>query len=293
MDREFAPTIDVVLVQRLVSRQFPQWADLPISLVQPGGFDYTTFRIGEEHAARLPNAARYISQAEKEFEWLPKLAPHLRLPISNPVAVGKPSDEYPWPWSVNRWLPGEIAHSAKINDLEQFARDIAEFLKELHKIGTTGGPLAGEENFHRGGYVGTYDEQTRTAIASLGGRIVGKVATAIWEEALASQWEKPGVWVHGDFAPLNLLVNNGKLSAVIDFGRIGVGDPACDLVIAWTFFVGREREVFREAMELDDATWARARGWALWKAAILTDWNGGSDSRVVADAPRVLSEVLI
>jgi aminoglycoside phosphotransferase (APT) family kinase protein len=285
------PTIDVPLVQRLVASQFPQWANLEIVQIY-GGHDNRTFRLGSDLSVRLPSKQDYVAAVQKEHRWLPLLAKHLPVPIPTPVAIGKPNDEYPWVWSVNQWLPGEVALGAKILDSERFALDVAQFLTALSKIDATDGPVGGEHNFYRGASISVYDQDTRDAIAFLGSQIDKKAVEKIWDETLASHWENPGIWVHGDFAPLNLLVQDGKLSAVIDFGTAGVGDPACDLVIAWTFLSGRSRQVFREAVALDDATWARARGWALWKALILMHWNAGSSDQMSVDAPRVLAEVL-
>jgi len=284
--------IDASLVRRLVAAQFPQWAHLPIRPVEFGGWDNRTFQLGEQMTVRLPSAAAYARQVEKEQRWLPKLAPHLPLPIPVPLAMGQPGDGYPWHWSVYRWLDGEVATIEGIADLRQFALDLADFLVALYRVDATGGPEPGPHNFYRGGPLTVYDGETRQAIAALEGTIDTDAATAVWEDALAATWRGSPVWVHGDVAAGNLLVETGRLSAVIDFGSSGVGDPACDLAVAWTLFNGESRETFRAAIPLDEATWARGRGWTLWKALITLAALPGTDDRAASASRRILDDVL-
>ena len=284
--------IDAALVGRLVAAQFPQWADLPIRPVANGGWDNRTFRLGEGMAARLPSAARYAAQVEKEQRWLPRLAPRLPLPIPAPLAMGAPAEGYPWPWSVYRWLSGETAVVAPISDLRQFAIDLAEFLLALQRTEAAEGPPAGSHSFWRGGPLETYDAETRQAIAALGERIDATAVTEVWEAALAAAWRGPPVWVHGDMAAGNLLVEGGRLSAVIDFGCSAVGDPACDLAIAWTFFEGESRAAFRAALALDAGAWARGRGWTLWKALIVFAALPGANPLAADKSLRIIDDVL-
>lgn len=269
--------IDVSLVSRLIAAQFPQWADLPIRPVKFGGHDNRTFHLGEHMTVRLPSAARYAEQVEKEHRWLPKLAPFLPLSIPVPSAMGVPADGYPWHWSVYKWLEGENATIERIVDLRQFAITLAQFLVALQRIDTAGGPPPGPHNFFRGGSLTIYDGEVRQAIKVLKGKIDTDAVIAVWKAALAATWHNSPVWIHGDVSAGNLLIKNGRLSAVIDFGCSGVGDPACDLSIAWTLFEGESRKAFREALPLDNATWSRGRGWTLWKALIqlaeLSDMN--------------------
>lgn len=278
--------IDVPLVQRLITRQFPEWANLRIQPVECSGWDNRTFHLGEHMTVRLPSSAEYSEQVKKEQYWLPKLAPHLALPIPIPLAMGKPGEGYPLHWSICKWLPGEAASIERIKDLSQFATALAEFLRALQKCDANKGPLAGPHSFYRGGDLATYDAETREAIASLDDRNYAEATRAVWDTALASTWERPPVWVHGDVAIGNLLVRKGQLSAVIDFGQLCIGDPACDLAIAWTLFRGESRNAFRAALPLDKATWARARGWTLWKALC---WAFPGDKRIDW---RVVEEVL-
>jgi aminoglycoside phosphotransferase (APT) family kinase protein len=283
--------IDAALVRQLIAAQFPQWAQLPITPVEPNGWDNRTFRLGAAMSVRLPSAPGYVAQVAKEQRWLPRLAAQLPLPIPVPLAQGQPSAAYPWPWSVYRWLDGETAYAAPIADLPAFAADVARFLRALQRIDATDGPLAGEHSFYRGGPLTVYDAETRAAIAALAGKIDTQAAAALWETALAATFGGPPVWVHGDVAAGNLLVQGGRLAAVIDFGCCAVGDPACDLVLAWTFLDAESRAAFRATLGADDATWARARGWALWKALILL--AGANTNAVEAETPRRVLAALL
>jgi aminoglycoside phosphotransferase (APT) family kinase protein len=283
--------VDTALVRRLVSTQFPDWANLPIRPVEFGGWDHRTFHLGEHMAVRLPSAAAYAHQVEKEYRWLPILAPLLPLPIPVPIAVGGPAHGYPWRWSVYRWLDGETATIERIADMRQFARTLGQFLAALQRVDVTGGPTPGPHNFFRGGPLSVYDGESRRALAALRGKLATDAATGVWESALAATWRGPPVWVHGDISPGNLLVASGRLSAVIDFGSSGVGDPACDLTIAWTLLSGESREVFFSALPIDAATRARGRGWALWKA-LITLAHIDPRSLEARSARRVIDKVL-
>ncbi len=252
--------VDEATVRALIAAQFPRWTHLPLTRVMPGGWDNRTFRLGDDLLVRMPAAAHYVAQVEKEQTWLPRLASALPLPIPAPVAVGAPGFGYPYPWSVCAWIKGETVAVAEGLDHMVLAEDLAEFLLALHAIdaGDAGdGPAAGAHNFHRGGDPAIYDDQTRAAVETLGDQIDGAAALALWEAALATSWDRPPVWIHGDVAPGNLLVADDRLSAVIDFGTCGVGDPACDLAFAWTFLEDDARDTFRQALGLDDACWLR------------------------------------
>lgn len=284
--------IDTALVAWLVASQFPRWAHLPVRAVELDGWDNRTFRLGDDMLVRLPSAAGYAAQVAKEQRWLPVLAPRLPLPIPVPLAAGEPDGPYPWPWSVYRWLDGEPAETATVADPVAFGTALGGFLTALRAVDTAGGPAAGEHNFHRGGPLRVYDGQTREAVAALDGHLDPVPVLRLWDVALASRWAGPPVWVHGDVSAANLLVRDGRLGAVIDFGCSGVGDPACDTVIAWTMLAGAARRAFREAVGLDDDTWARGRGWALWKALITVAGARESDPPAAARARATLGAVL-
>lgn len=284
--------IDAALVRRLVAAQFPRWRDLPVSPVKVDGWDNRTYRLGDDKSVRLPTAAGYVASVAKENAWLPRLAPALPLAIPEVLGAGVPGEGYPFPWSVRGWLPGETADHAHLDDPTRFAVDLAEFLRALGHCDPTGGPLAGEHSWYRGASPANYDEETRRCLTALEGRVDTDRAAAVWDAALAAEWREDPVWFHGDVAVGNLLVRNGKLVAVIDFGTSGVGDPACDLVIAWTFFTGDARAAFRQAVDQDAGTWARARGWVLWKALLSLTGCIDTDPELTALNVRVLEEVL-
>lgn len=283
--------IDEALVRRLVLIQFPQWKDLPVEPVAKSGWDNRTFHLGKDMLVRMPSAKEYAFQVEKEQYWLPKFAPLLPLDIPSPLAMGEPGEGYPWKWSIYRWLEGESAAKAPISNLSKFAASLAEFLTALRGIDTTGGPKPGPHNFYRGGDLSTYDVETRQAIDDLKDKIDVGIVTEIWERAIATRWQENPVWIHGDISVGNLLVREGGLKAVIDFGQLGVGDPACDLAIAWTFFKGESRELFRKKLPFDANTWARGRAWTLWKALIIAAGITDSNAAEAADPMRIINEI--
>lgn len=265
--------ITVELVRRLIDSQFPQWRGLEIRPVERSGNDNRTYRLGHEMTVRLPSHERYASAVEKELTWLPIFKPRLSLQIPAPVAKGEPTDEYPLPWSVNRWIDGDTVTHANTPDRNRFAEDLAAFLKELEAIDASLGVPAGVQNFHRGGDLAVYDHETKSAIETLSGQYDQKLLTEIWELALATKYRSAPLWLHGDVAVGNLLVKNGRLCGVIDFGTMGVGDPSSDLVMAWTFFDDVSRKIFLDCMGFDEGTVNRARGWALWKALTTYAWD--------------------
>ncbi len=284
--------IDVDLARRLVATQFPEWAHLPVRPVEESGWDNRTFRLGEHMSVRMPSAEAYSPQVEKEHRWLPKLAPLLPLPIPVPLKMGVPAHGYPWHWSVYRWRKGEGAACQRISDPHQFAMRLAEFLNTLQRIDPEGGPVPGPHNFFRGGDLSVYDAETQLSLASLDGKIEAQLVSAVWATALESQWQHPPVWVHGDVSAGNLLVQGGTLSAVIDFSCLAIGDPACDLTIAWTLFSGNSRKAFQASLQLDKATWSRARGWALWKALLRLAKHIDSNPTEADKARQVIEQIL-
>lgn len=284
--------IDANLVRRLLKAQFPQWCDLPLRPAPLSGWDNRTFRLGERMAVRLPSAQAYASQVEKEQRWLPVLARGLPFAVPSPLAMGQPGEGYPWHWSVYNWLEGSSARASHIADRRRFATKLAEFLRALQQIDTTGGPPPGAHNCYRGGPLDRYDAETRSAVAALGEQICGSDIICAWEASVAAKWHGPPVWLHGDLAPGNLLVSGGELSSVIDFGCCAIGDPACDLAVAWAFFRSDERSAFRAALALAPDDWARGRGWALWKALVVLAGLAGNDPADADSARITLCEVL-
>ncbi|WP_194910882.1 aminoglycoside phosphotransferase family protein [Catenulispora rubra] len=284
--------IDAALVKRLIAAQFPQWAGLSVTPVELDGWDNRTYRLGADMTVRLPTAAGYVAGIAKENEWLPRLAPQLPLPIPQVLATGKPGEGYPHPWSVRGWLPGSTLSMPEVADPVRFATDLAAFLHALQACDTTDGPVAGEHSFYRGTPPSFYDAETRACLVDLDGRIDTRRAAAVWDAALKAEWDGEPVWFHGDIATGNLLIDAGRLSAVIDFGTSGVGDPACDLVIAWVTLTGEAREAFRAAMAQDAGMWARARGWALWKAMLQLSERVQLDPALVSVIERVIADIL-
>jgi len=266
--------IDRELVGRLVAAQFPQLADLPISAVQSTGTVNTIYRIGDHLCARLPRMQKWAQDLDREWHWLPKLAPRLSLRVPEPVGKGHPSGSYPFPWAIYGWINGQPYADELVDDEDQAAKDLAQFVVELRRIDSVvEAPRGGRKPLCE------LDAVTREAIKSANGVIDSDAATAAWDRALeAPAWKGAPVWIHADLLRPNLLVHGGRLCSVIDFGSVGVGDPAADVIAAWSVFSHTGRGSFRGALDVDDATWNRARGFALHQAAMIIP-----DSRRWAD----------
>jgi aminoglycoside phosphotransferase (APT) family kinase protein len=260
------PTLD--LARKLIAEQFPEYAGLPITDVEKQGHDNRTYRLGDNMLIRMPTAAHYALKVPKEQALLPQLAKRLSVSIPAPIKMGKPSADYPYPFSIYKWLPGKSINLLTLTEQEkkQLAFDLAKFLKELQAINDVEGPGPGQHNWWRGDHISVYDKGAREQIPKLAEIIDAGQALSLWDKACATRWNKQPIWIHGDFAIGNILIDGGKLSAVIDFGGAAVGDPACDLVIAWTYLSGKARETFISKMDMDSDTWLRAKAWALWKA---------------------------
>jgi aminoglycoside phosphotransferase (APT) family kinase protein len=285
---------DASLVRRLVAAQFPRWADLEVEPVSESGTDNATYRLGDELSVRLPRGPmRGVGHVDKDIRWLPMLAPLLPLAIPLPLAKGRPAEGYPFEWGVYRWLPGETATPDRIGEPLRAATDLARFLAALRRIDPAGGPRAGPPNTSRGVPVHTRDAATREAIAGLRDEVDENAVTGAWESALrAPDSDSAPVWVHGDLIPGNMLADRGRLSAVIDFSALCVGDPANDVMVAWTFLDAEGRDVFRAELTVDDATWARGRGWALSWALIALPYYLHTHAPIVRDARRTIGEIL-
>ena len=270
-----SPNISTSTAVDLIAEQFPEFSYLDIKAAELSGHDNRSFRLGKNMLIRLPSAEAYALKVAQEQKHLPILSKYLSSSIPTPIKLGKPSKNYPWNWSIYQWIEGtslNIAPQKNLN-LERIALDLANFINELHTINlndisTMSNLLSGKHNFFRGSHPSVYDLETRSAIQSLKGFIDSDKATAIWERALESKWSKAPVWVHGDIASGNILIKEQKITAIIDFGSMGLGDPACDLVMAWTFFHNASKSTFIKHVKADNDTWSRAKGWALWKALI-------------------------
>ena len=287
--------IDETLVRRLLTAQFPAWASLPLAPVREAGTDHALWRLGDDLAARLPRIPSAARQAAKEQAWLPRLAPSLPLAVPLPVGFGAPGAGYPWRWTVQRWLPGEPATPERLADPGAAAGTLARFLVALRAVDAADGPPPGEHNFGRGEPLANRDAETRAAIAELDrlGLVDPAAATAVWEAALAAPvWAGPPTWLHGDLLPGNLLVADGALTAVIDFGGLGAGDPTVDLLPAWAFFPAAARARFRAALGADDASWARGRGWALSFGAIALPYYRETNRALAGVARRAITAAI-
>ncbi|MFV3010846.1 aminoglycoside phosphotransferase family protein [Clostridium botulinum] len=283
--------ISVELVRKLINEQFPEFDNLEVKLIEKNGHDNRTFHLGDTMSVRLPSEEAYAPQIEKEKIWLPKFKKHISCRIPIPIANGEASNIYPYPWSINKWIDGDVLSYKNINNLDDIAIGIAKFLKELQAIDSSDGPAAGSHNFYRGGLLKVYNDETTNALNDLKNILPTDELKIIWERALESTWDKKPVWVHGDIAVGNILIKNGKIVAVIDFGILGTGDPACDYVMAWTFFDKKSRIVFKQRLMCDDETWNRAKGWALWKALISYNMND-ENSYATLEAKKTINEIL-
>ncbi|HEY5235989.1 MAG TPA: aminoglycoside phosphotransferase family protein [Rhabdochlamydiaceae bacterium] len=280
--------IDSSLVQRLVVQQFPKWAELSLKPVPSAGTDNALFRLGNEMVVRLPRIDWAVENVDKEFKWLPQLAPLLPVSIPVPLGKGAPTKEYPWPWSVYRWLEGSNPIVGHLPDPVLFIHDLVAFIQALHKVELQSGPTS-----NRGVPLEKKDAETRKALLELEGMVDIPAITSLWEKALkVPPWSKPPVWVHGDLSPGNTLIQNRRLSAVIDFGNLGIGDPACDLLIAWNLLPAELRQSFRTELGVDDATWERGKGWALSTAIIALPYYKDTNPVLANNARHVMQEII-
>jgi aminoglycoside phosphotransferase (APT) family kinase protein len=265
---------DVPLVRRLVAAQFPQWAGLPVEPAGAAGFDNAIFRLGTDLAVRLPRRQFGADHLEREYRWLPVVGPRLPLAVPVPLGKGEPGEGYPWPWMVCSWLPGEIAALTPVADPGRAAVTLARFVAALRALDPAGAPPSDLRSIP----LAAHDDVIRAAADALRGRLDTAPALAVWQESLAAPpWTGQPVWLHGDLHAANLLVSHGEMSGVIDFGLVGLGDPACDLMAAWTCLdLPAGRRIFRQALPADDATWSRARGWALQLGLRAAAWSVGN-----------------
>lgn len=256
--------IDVDLVRRLLTDQHPDLADLPI-VELANGWDNVMFRLGPDLTVRIPRRELAASLVEHEQRWLPVLAPGLPLPIPAPVRVGRPTDYYPWSWSVLPWFEGRPVADDPELDGPAAARDLGRFLAALHRPAPPEAPA----NPHRGGPLADRDLLVRQRLDQLGNAVDRASLLARWDRGLAAPpWNGPPTWLHGDLHGLNVLSLDGRLVAVIDFGDITAGDPATDLAAAWPILDAADHDEFRRAAStaerpVDDDLWHRAGGWAL------------------------------
>lgn len=279
--------IDAVLVRKLVAEQFPRWADLPVRAVRSTATVNAIYGLGDRLYVRLPRVEEWAQDLDKEWRWLPRLAPPVSLRVPEPVGMGHPAGSYPFSWAIYRWIEGQPYSDDLVDDERQAARDLAQFVVELRRIDAVGAPRGGRKPLRE------LDADTRAAIEASRNVIDSDAATAAWERALqAPAWRGTPVWIHSDLLRPNLLVHGGRLCAVIDFGGVGVGDPAADVIAAWSVFGYTGRRAFRDALTVDDGTWNRARGFALHQAAMIIPYYAETNPEFVTLAKRTVEEVL-
>ena len=278
--------IDAALVRRLLAQQLPDLAGRPLRLVGRGTVN-AMYRLGDDLAVRLPRTAAWSGDLERERVWLPRLGERISLRVPEPVAEGRPTEEYPLPWAVYRWVDGDQYDDGLVDDEMAAADDLARFVRELRAGPVDGAPPTGRRP------LAELDAATRAAIVDAGDLLDTSAVLAAWDRALEAPVFSGGkVWIHTDLLRPNLLVRDGRLAAVIDFGAVGVGDPAADIIPAWTVFGAGGRGRYREALDVDDATWERSRGYALTQAALIVPYYRETNPAFTASALRTIGEVL-
>jgi aminoglycoside phosphotransferase (APT) family kinase protein len=281
--------INEPLVRSLIDEQFPEWRDLRLRAISWGTVN-AVYRLGEELAVRLPRRAEWASNLEQEVRWLPVLAPSLPLPIPEPVALGAPSEDYPLTWAVYRWLNGTPMLEAVRVDQSAIADELAAFVTAMQRIERPSDPPVSNRSVP----LAEHDKAIRASIPQLAADGIDVAAvSAAWEHALAAPgWCGPPVWLHGDLMPTNLLVrDDGALAGVLDFGVCTTGDPACESLLAWMTLTPPARAYYRKLVEIDDAAWARARGWALLFAAMALPYYRRTFPAFAGVARQALAEV--
>lgn len=280
--------IDASLVRRLVSTQFPHWADLPLTPIDSAGTDNALYRLGTDMAVRLPRIHWAVASLRTEQRWLGRIAPQLPVASPVPVGLGAAAQGFTWPWSICRWVTGENPKVGQLVDPIGLARDLADFIGALRRIDPAGGPDAA-----RGKPLAEQDEQVRGALATLDGRLDVHAVTVAWERALRIPgYAGPPTWFHGDLSPFNILTVDGRLAGVIDFGLMGVGDPSVDLIPAWNLLSAPAREQFRTMLRVDAETWARGCGRALSIALVALPYYQTTNPQLAGSARHVISEIL-
>jgi aminoglycoside phosphotransferase (APT) family kinase protein len=275
------------MVRRLLSSQFPQWSALSLERLPDSGTDSAIYRLGDDLGLRFPRIHWAVAQVAREFDWLGRLAPGLPVAVPAPLARGGPGAGYPYPWLVFPWVEGtslDRSDGATVG----LAGRIAEFVLALQRIPAEGGPRPG----NRGSAMAERDGVTRASIGRMDSAVDRARALFVWQQALAAgPWDGPPVWVHGDLLPGNVLVDDGRLSGVIDWSGLGVGDPACDGMLAWAL-PPAARAAFRRTLGFDDATWARARGWVVEQTVGFIPYYERTLPSAVAAAARRLAAAL-
>jgi aminoglycoside phosphotransferase (APT) family kinase protein len=284
-------TTDAALAARLVAAQFPDWAGLPVTPVESYGTDNAIYRLGDELSVRMPRIHWAVAPLEREYAWLPRIAPSLPAEVPVPLALGAPVEEWAWPWTVCRWVEGRHPSTeGGAYDDDALARDLAAFVRAMRALDPTDAPTtAWPRPLHE------EDELVRTNLELVADELgpVRDDVVAVWDEALAApRHDGSPVWIHGDLSPGNLLLRDGRLTGVLDFSAMGLGDPASDHRVAWNLLPPAARAVFRDEVGADDATWARARGWVLLQALAQLPYYAERNPPLAANARHVIAELV-
>ena len=281
--------IDAKLLRRLLESQFEQWSQQPLSFVSSSGTCNVIYRIGKDLCARLPRQPSDARYLEKELEWLPMLSSHLSIKVPRPIARGVPGIGYPFTWAVYEWLEGEPFDAEEIGGRPRIAESLAQLVAQLRVIDTTHAPKS-----NRDAALSANNPSVLEAIESLDENIDRDAVRSVWEASVrVPAWKGDDLWIHGDLLPTNILVKNHQLTAVIDFGLVGVGGPAVDIIPAWSTLRGEARQTFRSALNIDSVIWARARGLALRQALKIIPYYLESNPSFSVMARRTVEEILI
>ncbi len=281
---------DAALVAGLVAAQFPEWASLRVERVASNGTDNAMYRLGDRLSVRMPKIHWAVAPLEREFAWLPRIAAALPFAAPVPLALGEPGHGYPWRWTVCRWLEGAHPIAGEVEGADRLAADLAGFVRAMRALDPAGAPItAWPRPLHE------EDELVRSNLGTLADELAPVLddIVAVWDEALAApHWDGAPTWIHGDLAPSNLLLSDGRLTGVLDFSAMGLGDPASDLRAAWNLLPASARAVFRDEVGADDATWARARGWVLLQALAQLPYYAERNPPLAANARHVIGELV-
>jgi aminoglycoside phosphotransferase (APT) family kinase protein len=285
--------VNLELVRSLLKEQCPQWAELELTPILSSGTDNALFRLGDKYVVRIPriewSPGSITNGINKEYLWVPQLARHLKTPVSEPIFKGKPNEDYPWPWSITKWNEGHNPDFEKEGEYENLAIDLADFLNELHSIKLSEtGPFS-----RRGVPLVELDKETQEALKNVEEDMDTKPLALLWEKLLNTPcWNQSPVWMHGDLLPGNILIQNNRLSAVIDFADVGLGDPACDLIVAWSMLNSSSRAIFRNHLvNIDEHTWQRGKGWALSIAVIILPYYKNTNPVLASIASRIIEQL--
>jgi aminoglycoside phosphotransferase (APT) family kinase protein len=280
------------LAQSLIDSQFPAWSHLPLKKIDSAGTDNSIYRLGKELALRFPVSVSAAEQVAKEHRWLPKLSSFAAaIPIV--VGAGRPTNEYPFPWSVMNWIEGKDAASTIISDWLTMADDLGQFVRKFRGQNTSGAPVAGKHNGFRGTALVNLDQVARNAMNALEDTFDKACLLKIWEQALGVEpWAGSPVWIHGDIHAANIIVRNDGIAGIIDFGLMGIGDPACDLALGWSLLPPRAREIFRTAANVDEPTWQRGKGWGLYIGVIALSYYRDRNPTLSGIAEKAIRAVI-